>query len=244
MVVCAIIGAALCGFAAPLGAMAVGLEKGGWNWQFIPFVVGGWVGGAVIALILFLIGLNFRDRDIWPYSLLFIGPPITALVLGAVSYPLFVYAEERRSARAQAERAEFEARYDALYDKLRADPTLAFRDKWHLRRDEYGRVFGDSLRNGDVAFTLEQLKALYEESPAASAIFLHPACDTEFLAAHFDEAYEKALQVNYGMLAAIVSNPNTPRHLIEKVANSEDIPAGAVYPARDTLKKLDSESKD
>ncbi len=88
------------------------------------------------------------------------------------------------------------------------------------------------------------LTRLYVEAPQFRiAILSHPRCPTNLLTENFQEAYEKSFNHSYEMLAAIVSNPNTPIELVEKVANAHDVPGGAVYPAQCELKRRNSKSE-
>ena len=127
-------------------------------------------------------------------------------------------------------------RYKTLYEELRRDPEIALREKWYELHREHREAFHDSLKDPAVPYTLDLLKRFYTEAPVTrDVIFSHPACDAAFLSEHFEEACERAASINLQMLAAIVSNPNTPRELVERVATSRVLPWGAVEPARRNL---------
>jgi hypothetical protein len=42
------------GYTALWGGKAAGLTQDAWNWQDIPFLLGGWVGGVIVSLGLFI----------------------------------------------------------------------------------------------------------------------------------------------------------------------------------------------
>ena len=42
------------GYTALWGGKAAGLSQDAWNWQDIPFLLGGWVGGFVVSLVLLI----------------------------------------------------------------------------------------------------------------------------------------------------------------------------------------------
>jgi hypothetical protein len=238
IVACGAVGGFLSAYAATMGATTTGLREGGWNWQFLPFVFGGWFFGAIIALVAIVLSVS-RNWSL-PLQLLVpvVAPPAIAFVGGAVSLPILIRAGEAEARRGREQFQASKAKYEALYEQLRRDPEIALREKWFELYDEHGRAFGDSLKDPTVPYTLSLLRRFYTEAPVTrDAIFAHPACDAAFLTDHYQEAYERAKEINYGMLAAIVSNPNTPRELVERVATSETLPWGAVEPAQRNLKR-------
>lgn len=92
-----IVGTSVSGYTSLLGAVAGGLEKGGWNWQFIPPLIYGWGVGFVLSLLSFLIGLR------WGYIRGFIAgiavPIIGTFVLAFAT--LFVMLAPERHSRHQ-----------------------------------------------------------------------------------------------------------------------------------------------
>jgi hypothetical protein len=111
---------------------------------------------------------------------------------------------------------------------------------WDVRRS----VLVASFQESSVPFTLEQLRELHAKFPSIrDSLFAHESCDSEFLSAHFEEAFSRSRQTDYMILASICSNTNTPHKLLELVANAKDVPVGAVYPARNTLEKIRREQK-
>jgi hypothetical protein len=238
IIVCGGLGAFLSGYAAPLGATITGLREGGWNWQFLPFIIGGWVGGSLLALITITASQLARRRSPFALAAPLILPPIVAFVCGAVSFPILVGHSAAKARKSQKKLQASQEKYAALYQQLQRDPEIALREQWYLLYDEHGRAFNDSIKDPNIPYTLDLLKRFYAEAPVTrDVIFSHPACDTAFLSEHFQEAYDRAHSISYGMLASLVSNPNTPRELVEKVAQSETLPLGAVGPARRALKQ-------
>lgn len=123
-----------------------------------------------------------------------------------------------------------------LVKVIAADPSVALREDWAAKSDSHYRVFLNSFSDDQVRYTPELLEEIYDRVPSMrDYLFRSKACTTEFLVRHFDEAYDRSFGISYTRLASIVSNPNTPLPLVEKVARSETIPGGAVQPARNAL---------
>lgn len=123
--------------------------------------------------------------------------------------------------------------------EIRTSPSVIFQKGWHLSDDPLTvRAVTASFRDPGTCYSAEMLERLYVEAPRyRPGVLANPACPPHLLVDHFQEAYERAGSASYEMLAAIVSNPNTPTELVEKVATSQTIPVGAVYPARKELKR-------
>jgi len=135
------------------------------------------------------------------------------------------------------------ARYEA---QIQSDPEVGVREhwdiankpKWSIQKEAQWCAFRNSFSNGRVVYSEALLKQIYAECPSMREyIFAYPACSPEFLSAHFQEAYERCPHISYVMLADIVSNTNCPIELVKRVAASDSLPVGAVYPARAALKK-------
>jgi len=200
-------GAFICGFTTTFGATITGLREGGWNWQFMPFLFGGWIGGIIFAIIAISICASRRlgTSEIVIGSLFI--PPFAEIILGAISFPLISHAQYAQEQENKKRLETSKSTYSTLYEALKRDPEIALREKWYSIYDEHIRVFNDSLTDPKVPYSLTLLKRFYNEAPTTrDAIFSHPSCDTAFLSEHFQEAYDRAFAINYGMLASIVSN--------------------------------------
>jgi len=75
------------------------------------------------------------------------------------------------------------------------------------------------------------LKRFYEEAPIThQELFKHPACDREFLIEYFQRVVERPRPDNIAVgsfarskdtiMAAIASNPNAPKELLERIATT------------------------
>lgn len=96
----------------------------------------------------------------------------------------------------------------------------------------------ESFGDPSVRYNLQQLKKIYDEAPnMGDYVFLHPACNKEFIEEHFDEALKRSEKISYRMLASMMKNPNTPIELVERIATSKGLVMGAVEPARYALEK-------
>jgi len=128
--------------------------------------------------------------------------------------------------------------YAAFEGILRRDPSIALTEHWEGKHDERTMVYCNSFSDPSIPYTPKLVEQIYRESPLMRGyLFASSACTTEFIKEHFDEAYRLATREDYSPLACMVSNPNTPLELIEKVASSKELLMGAVEPAREALKK-------
>lgn len=234
-----LLGAGMSGHAALYGAMAMGFRDGGWNWQLLPYVVGGWLGGLLLAFLAWsFVASRWRQRPIgYLIFLPLIAPPLLAFIGGATAGPAAELYRQRLAQQRQEGEAAARARYELFYGQLQTDPEIVFREKWFATQGERRRAFERSLKDKSIPYTVEQLKLLFAEH-GIPYVFAHPACTTDFLSEHFEEAYKKAFHFDDLMLAAIVSNAKTPKNLLERVAYSKSLPMGAVRPARETLEKI------
>ena len=125
---------------------------------------------------------------------------------------------------------------------LEEDPSIAIKENWDELNSPKRDAFIASFSNPKVKYTTNMVEDIYRTLPDLRRyLYRSQSCSPKFLAAHFDEAYQRSIHSNYDELASIVSNPNTPLELVEKVASSKKIPMAAVYPAREILKKRYSE---
>ena len=125
---------------------------------------------------------------------------------------------------------------------LEEDPSIAIKENWDDLNSPKRDAFIASFSNPKVKYTTNLVEDIYRTLPDLRRyLYRSQSCSPKFLAAHFDEAYQRSIHSNYDELASIVSNPNTPLELVEKVASSKKIPMAAVYPAREILKKRYSE---
>ena len=143
----------------------------------------------------------------------------------------------------RADRQRVAADISRLVADIRPDPSVIFDSRWIASEDPLvAQAIGTSLGDTNTIYTAEILERLMTEAPRYKYnILANPRCPTHLLVESFQEAYDNAYHVSYEHLAIIVSNPNTPIELVEKVAKSQDIPVGAVYPARDALKRRKAE---
>lgn len=125
---------------------------------------------------------------------------------------------------------------------LEDDPGIALKENWDECSSANRDAFIASFSNPKVKYTTNMVEEIYRTLPDLRRyLYRSQSCSAEFLAAHFDEAYQRSFNINYDELASIVSNPNTPLNLVEEVASSQKIPMGAAYPAREALKNRCSE---
>lgn len=219
------------------GAMATGLESGGWNWQFIPFVIlGGFAGGVLALLSLIIAGARSRDNPGAGAALVLIGPPAASFLIGAIAFPVLNAKNRHYEAQGRIQYEAQQANMQSYLAQARQDPEIVLRERWLDYHDQRRRVLNDNIASGVIPFSEEQLERMYK-TWTYGEIFRHPACSAELLARYFEPVAARAKNINHTDLAALVSNPNTPLELVEQVAASQTLPVGAVYPAQNALKK-------
>lgn len=231
-----IIGAVLCAYSTTWGATWAGLKGGGWGWQFLPFLCGGFAFGVLTGSLASIICFSRRLGEVAALIAAAMIPAIAGFPLGAATYVASSHAEQQRQIEYANRQRVSEQNYAVLIEKVRRDPEIVLRERWFAEFDERQKAFTDSLTDPQVGYSLSFLKKLYAEAPETrDALFISPGCDAAFLTEHFQEAWDRAEHINYGMLASIVSNPNTPVELVEKVAQSSTLPMGSVEPAQKAL---------
>jgi hypothetical protein len=180
---------------------------------------------------------------------------VAAVTLDVVTFPvqapfLIAIAGDSSGTRSPSKKEMEIAQRDAIEYKrkmslLENNPEIAFNERWDHKASSYQRVFQDSFSNPNVKYSVETLEEIYQYISRAPGlqdyIYCSRSCSKEFLARHFDEERQRSRNISYTGLANLVSNPNTPLDLVEKVAASGTIPVGAVYPARKILSQRKSE---
>ncbi len=126
-----------------------------------------------------------------------------------------------------------------LMPLLENNPTLGIMERWDLKKDQHKRVFLESFSNPKVKYTDELLEKIHQTCPSIQdCVFHSQSCSREFLARHFDEEFERGKNPAYqGALMAIVSNPNTPLELVEKVASTQGFAGGVSISAEHALRQ-------
>lgn len=207
-----------------------------------------WLGGAI--LLPALIGLavailvslscaiaSFKHRERYAlWSLLTALPSLTVVLwlLLSAGYSVIDGFNRRQLAEIQK----------TYWSQLKQDPEIVLREKWYLTHDSREGMMRYSFARVEIQYTEDQLQRIYEVAPKMrDDLFQSSGCSREFLAAHFQEAYDRAEKINHSMLRHIVSHPNAPLELVEKVAQAKDRPWGAVQAARMALEKRKGEAK-
>jgi len=205
--------------------------SGDWGGITIFLRAGISMGIAAIVAIVFC-GVSFARREpVCEVSLIAALPSV--LYLGWIGLNI---VEVRLS---KANSVALQAHYTTFHQQLKDDPSVALSLHWEEIWDYRRGVIIDSFRDSSVPFSLDQLRNLYSNHPSIrDYLFAHEACDSDFIASHFEEARALSFHLSYERLASIGRNKNTPLNLLEEIASSKDIPVGAVHPAQYTLEKM------
>ena len=127
---------------------------------------------------------------------------------------------------------------------LENDSRIALKERWDIMNRARRSVFQNSFASPNVKYSSDLLEQIYQICPSIRGyVFDSTSCSKEFIANHFEEVCQNASKSasSCDELRRIVSNPNTPIDLVEKVASSQTVPLQAAFPAREILKKRRSE---
>jgi len=186
--------------------------------------------GALLCVIFAIVSLFKGERkSFWAIP---VAIPCFVLIIYCLSYAV----NERTKARAHE---EWTTKHKTYREMIQKDPGVVLSEHWDKSPDSAKQTaFRESFSDHTVNYSLDMLVRIYEAAPTMrDYVFFHRACSTEFILSHFKEAYERSDKISYTMLAGMMNNPNTPIELIEQVAESNQLPVGAVYPARYALEK-------
>jgi len=230
-------------FFVPVAILALGL-----GYAFLaPLHPNDWVGGGIIvriALTLIVASLASVILSAWAFQrsegraprTLFLSIPGSFFLIWLGFFFIENYTRERRVKRE-------EQVYSVAYTELQHNPLIIRSKDWSNVSGPERRALRNALELGAADFVENDLLFIYETYPSYRlAAFKHPVFPGRLLAQHFDEAWDLCESGrSYNMLAAICSNTNTPRELLERVAVSRTLPVGAVHPAQRTLEKINAE---
>jgi hypothetical protein len=126
---------------------------------------------------------------------------------------------------------------------LESNPKTALAERWDIKNSARRRVFVDSFSNPNVKYDDDFLEAIYQTCPTLQDdIFRSQSCSKEFLARHFDEIFKQSsVWVFQHRIDNLISNPNTPIELVQKVATTPNYPPAAAALAKRILAKRQSE---
>jgi hypothetical protein len=228
-----IIGILLCGVSAWLsgytavwGGSVAGLKEGGWNWQFIPFLFGGWIGGFIVGLSLFA----FIRRTAHRVTAVLLVP-LLAFGAGAALQTVEKHKDRRRAAEHAAQMKPW---LEALNAQIRTDPEVAVREKWHRmdHADPRWSLLYDTLLGTEVGFSERQLFEFQQGDREMSIRVLEsPSATPEFLRRKVDSAMLMASKERMDdWLMALIANPNTPADELERVRRvAETFPDDSIW---------------
>jgi hypothetical protein len=127
-------------------------------------------------------------------------------------------------------------RWERLMPSLENDPSIAFRERWDTSTNYVKRAaFEKSFADPNVKYSEGLLETIYQSCPQIrDAVLTSQSCSKEFLAKHFDDEFARAHKWEWKGLDNLISNPNTPIELVEKVA----LPQNYHYPIASGLQNV------
>ncbi|QWV94299.1 hypothetical protein KP004_03695 [Geomonas oryzisoli] len=205
--------------------------------RYLLVIGGAGLVGCLLCVIFAIISLNRREkRSLWAVGAAF---PSSLILMVCFTFAMNQHAKQENY-------QNWATSYKNYKQEIIANPEIVLSEHWATTADATKETaFRESFGDPAVYYDLRLLKRIYNEVPRMREyVFLHPACDREFIEEHFDEAFKRAEKVNYTMLASMMKNPNTPIELVEKVASSKGMVMGAVEPARYALQKRKGGNED
>ncbi|HEY1123735.1 MAG TPA: hypothetical protein VGE67_19110 [Haloferula sp.] len=201
------------GYTAIWGGKAAGLKEGGLNLQFIPFLLGGWICGAIVGLALFAFVRRTTHRSV---SVMLV--PLLAFGVGAA---LQTVKKHKDRQRAVEHAARMKPWLEALNSQIRTDPEVAVREKWHrmYHADPRWKLLYDTLLGTEVRFSERQLFEFQQGDREMSIRVLEsPSATPEFLRRNVDSAMLTVSKERMDdWLMALIANPNTPEDELERI---------------------------
>lgn len=191
------------------------------------------IGGSLLQ------GGLFRNEPLAPlFALVSIADLPISLGLDTILLPVDLLSRHAYYIEKKA-RQEEAAEVARLVAMIRESPQVIFDKGWQLSEDPLIiQAVMASFANTNAHYEADMLERLYSESPRYRALVLaHPKSPLHLLTDNFETAYERAFHVSSEELEAIVSNAQTPIALVQKVADSQSLPFGAVRAARDELRR-------
>jgi hypothetical protein len=199
--------------------------------RYIATIGAGFMIGALFCVAFAVVSFLRRERhSVWAMTL---AAPCLAAWLSVGATGLDGFVRKVQSDRHNALAAQY-------HEQLRRDPDIALREKWYVlvsgADSTRWNVVYNSFSDASVPYTLAHLQRFYDLSPALRQyLFRHPSCTPEFLAAHFPASLNYNDDFNSITVESIISNPNCPIELVEKVAASH-LPGGVLATATNVLK--------
>lgn len=188
------------------------------------------MGPVVAACLMKLLSRAIPNSDVRAILASLILVPALAIFVGSGVYRSQVRAWTENSRQMDERYRADLSRKEALEARLTADPEVALRERWYVwekGKEQRRYVLLESLRRSRVPYTPDLLAKIYQKVPeAGSDIVSHPACDAEFLANHWNDALVRTRAGDDKVLIAMVSNPQTPPHLVEALESPEILKAG------------------
>ena len=105
----------LSGFAALAGARGGGLQESGWNWQFLPPLFYGWLGGFFVSLICLGVSASLTSSYGRRLAVTFLAPFLIAAVVSRTAYYIMLAPERRAEHNYRQVLSDLKARPEALH---------------------------------------------------------------------------------------------------------------------------------
>ncbi len=162
---------------------------------------------------------------------------VTFPIQAPVVVPIYLSESGKESDAKRRAKKEADANKQFM-PLLENDPSLGLNERWDLKNDMHHWIFENSFSNPQIKYTTDLLEKIYQTCPSIrNYVYRCQHCSESFLASHFDEEVEKVREnpASQAGLVAIVSNPNTPLDLVEKVVSNNGLPGGVTMPAEQAL---------
>jgi hypothetical protein len=204
----------LSGFAALAGACGGGLQEGGWNWQFLPPLFFGWVGGFLISLVCLAVTASSTLEYSHRLAIILLAPLLISSGVSAAAYSIMLLPERRAAAGYQKILSSLKAKPDAvrtLIAEARVRPLSSperhalWQTLWVPR----------AIPAEDVSFLLEYFE---QDGSALGGIMVHQLITPEQLRYLYE--HHKNSRGYSRVLDELTTHPLTPLDVLQSLSES------------------------
>ncbi len=206
----------LSGFTALAGARATGLQEGGWNWQFMPPLFFGYLGGFVISLICLAatgsLTLSYSRR----LAVTFVVPLLITFGVSGIAYFIILSPEGRAAASHRQVFSDLHFKPDAVHDLI---AQAGVRKLSNPERHALWQMLWvpQSIPAEDVSFLLDYFE---RDESALGAIMVRQSITPEQLRYLYQR--HKRSSRHSRVLDELASHPLTPSDVLQSLANGDD----------------------
>lgn len=206
----------LSGYAALVGAQAGGLREGGWNWQFLPPLFYGWLGGFIVSLICLAVAASRTTDYFLRLTITFLTPLVLTFGISVAAYSIALLPERRAQQEYRQTLTDLKAQPGALHSLIgqaRVRP---------LSSAERGALWQmlwvpQPLSADEVSFLLDYFS---QDGSALGGIMVHQPITPEQLRSLYKR--HKNPREYSRVLDELATHPLTPPDVLQALSDGPD----------------------